>query len=67
MTCSSTKATSRSPRKEAIMPVARPFLLESGTMLSAAIQGLEKSAGEYQMAPSTQRMTADTRMAQGLK
>src|ERR1700723_3522122 len=62
-----TNATNRSPTKEEIIPVARPFLGPLGTMPSAAIQGLANRAGEYQTAPSSHRIKADTSTAQWLK
>src|SRR5579864_4070759 len=60
----STKARMKSPTKDAIMPRSKPFfLVGSGVMPSAAIQGLANRAGEYQTAPSNHRITAETRMA----
>ncbi len=62
--CASTSASIRSPMKEAIMPPIRSFRLEgSGVIPSNAIQGFAKSAGEYQIAPRTQRITAEPMMA----
>src|SRR5450631_1043228 len=67
--CQRTKETRISPAKEAIMPRARPFLGAPGvmTMPRAFIQGLAKSAGEYQMAPKIHIMMADMKRAATLR
>src|SRR5450756_1626108 len=64
-----TKEARKSPTREAIIPRARPFLGSPalGTMHRAAIQGLAKRTGEYQMAPMIQIMTAETIRAQWLR
>src|SRR5215831_13887217 len=54
----------RSPRNEAVMPSSRPSRLPGSRLTPInSIQGLANRGGEYQAAPSTQRMIAETRMA----
>src|SRR5215475_8683357 len=58
----------KSPTNDAIMPANRPFFFAgSGVMPRAAIQGLANKGGEYQTAPRTHKITAETRTAKRLR